>query len=124
MSRAALRLPVLIALALGTAACGHRIPGFGRPADAILLVRHTQAVPQEIRVGDNFLGIAQPGGITCFRGVPTGTLRLEARAAGGGPLTRATRITLPSEQPLLWDIDHDQVLSGRAHAALCSAAER
>jgi hypothetical protein len=26
---------------------------------------------------------------------------------------------LPPDQPLLWDVDHDQVLSGRAHRGLC-----
>lgn len=122
---------LLLALAslavLASTGCGHRIPGFGLSRDGVLLVRHTEPVPQEIRVDDVVVGIAQPGGITCFGGVPTGGVRLEARpltrpsspVAAVDSLTRATRITLPPEQPLLWDIDHDQVLSGRAHAGLC-----
>ena len=45
---------------------------------------------------------------------------LEQQASAGvEALTRATRLVLPPEQPLLWDIDHDQVFSGRAHARLC-----
>ncbi len=76
-------------------------------------------------MNETLLGLAQPGGITCFQDVPTGTLRVEAREPGAPlssgieTLTRATRIVLPPEQPLLWDVDHDQVFSGRAHARLC-----
>ncbi|MBA3583244.1 MAG: hypothetical protein H0W36_01720 [Gemmatimonadetes bacterium] len=106
-------------------ACGHRILGFGDARRGILLVRHTEAEPQVVWVSGVELGIAQSGGITCFREVPTGSVRIEARpvsAAGDGGfqgLTRATEITLPPEQPLLWDIDQDQGFSGRAHARLC-----
>ena len=109
------------------AACGirERIPGFGPARDGILLVRHSESRPQEIWVNETLLGLAQPGGITCFREVPTGSLRAEARVPTGPgsarieTLTRATRLVLPPERPLLWDIDHDQVFSGRAHARLC-----
>lgn len=124
------RPAVAIALALlwvAAPGCGlrERIPGFGPARDGILLVRHSESGPQEIWVNDARLGMAQSGGITCFRDVTTGTLRVEARDPGAGrsagieTLTRATQIVLPPEQPLLWDIDHDQVFSGRAHARLC-----
>lgn len=113
--------------ALTLSGCGirERIPGFGPARDGILLVRHNEPGPQEIWVNESRLGIAQPGGITCFRETLTGTLRIEARLPDGGrsagieTLTRATQIVLPPEQPLLWDIDHDQVFSGRAHSRLC-----
>lgn len=112
------------------AGCGirERIPGFGPARDGILLVRHSEPGPQEIWVNETILGLAQPGGITCFREVPTGSLRVEARVPTGqrsgttAALTRATRLVLPPEQPLLWDVDHDQVFSGRAHARLCGEA--
>jgi hypothetical protein len=121
---------VLIGLtitAVAPAGCGirERIPGFGPARDGILLVRHSEPVSQEIWVNETILGLAQPGGITCFREVPTGSLRVEARvpagqrSGAGTALTRATRLVLPPEQPLLWDVDHDQVFSGRAHARLC-----
>lgn len=117
----------LVVAAVAPAACGirERIPGFGPARDGILLVRHSESGPQEIWVNETILGLAQPGGITCFREVPTGSLRVEARVPGGQgstgirALTRATRLVLPPEQPLLWDVDHDQVFSGRAHARLC-----
>jgi hypothetical protein len=124
------RRAVLCGLAVAgfaAAGCGirERIPGFGPARDGILLIRHNESSPQEIWVNETLLGLAQPGGITCFRDVPTGTLRVEARtpavqrSAGTLALTRATRLVLPPEQPLLWDVDHDQVFSGRAHARLC-----
>jgi hypothetical protein len=124
------RRVALSGLAVATTAlagCGirERIPGFGPDRDGILLVRHSESRPQEIWVNETLLGLAQPGGITCFREVPTGSLRVEARppvrqqSARIGALTRATRLVLPPEQPLLWDVDHDQVFSGRAHARLC-----
>jgi hypothetical protein len=117
-------LGVMVIMLVG---CGirERIPGFGPARDGVLLVRHNEAGPQEIWVNESRLGIAEPGRITCFQNVPTGTLRLEAREPGAGissgieTLTRATSIVLPPEQPLLWDIDHDQVFSDRAHARLC-----
>jgi hypothetical protein len=125
-----LRRVALIGLVVATVApagCGlrARIPGFGPARDGILLVRHSESGPQEIWVNETILGLAQPGGITCFREVPTGSLRVEARVPGGQgstgirALTRATRLVLPPQQPLLWDVDHDQVFSGRAHARLC-----
>ena len=112
---------------LAMTGCGirERIPGFGSARDGILLIRHNESSPQEIWVNETLLGLAQPGGITCFREAPTGTLRVEARTPAGpgsarvAGLTRATRLVLPPEQPLLWDVDHDQVFSGRAHARLC-----
>lgn len=120
----------LVVVTCVLAGCGirERIPGFGPARDGILLVRHSEPGPQEIWVNETILGLAQPGGITCFREVPTGSLRVEARVPTGqrsgttAALTRATRLVLPPEQPLLWDVDHDQVFSGRAHARLCGEA--
>ena len=123
----AVGLMALAAAGVLMAGCGirERIPGFGPARNGILLVRHSESGPQEIWVNETLLGLAQPGGITCFREVPTGSLRVEARvpgaqgSAGVQALTRATSLVLPPEQPLLWDVDHDQVFSGRAHARLC-----
>lgn len=111
----------LVLLVILLSACGgRRILGFGDAETATLLVRHNEAAPIEIVAGDASLGIAQPGGFTCFTQSPTGTMRLEARSAPEGALIRATRITLPPDQPLLWDIDHNQILSGRVHERLCA----
>jgi hypothetical protein len=122
------RAPRIVALALLGAslafpmACGgRRILGFGRGEEGVLLVRHTEPTALEILAGEKALGLAQAGGVTCFREVPTGSIRFEARPAGGGDLVRAHTIVLPPEQPLLWDIDHDEVLSGRAHANFCGS---
>ena len=112
--------------------CGaHRILGFGSARDGILLVRHTETAPQRISIGDRTLGVAPSGETTCFTDVPTGSLRVEAHpvagvsgtavGAGSAELTRATTLVLPPDQPLLWDVDHDQVVSGRAHRALCDS---
>jgi hypothetical protein len=128
---APLALIGLTIVAIAAAGCGirERIPGFGPARDGVLLVRHNESGPQEIWVNDAILGLAQPGTITCFREVPTGSLRVEARvpaaqgSAGTRALTRATRLVLPPEQPLLWDVDHDQVFSGRAHARLCGQSD-
>ena len=117
----------ILAIALTSACGGRRIFGFGDARDGILLVRHSEPEAQQVWIGEDPVGIAQPGGVTCFENVPTGSVRLEARPVGSAAadletLTRATRVTLPPEQPLLWDIDHDQILSGRAHARLCAGA--
>lgn len=90
----------------------------------MLLVRHNQAGAQEIRIGDSgegesVLGVVLPGAIACFRDVPAGPLRVEARAVGAATLTRATDLVLTAERPLLWDMDHLQVLDGRAYRGLC-----
>lgn len=119
-------------LALAADGCGaQRILGFGNARDGILLVRHTESASQRISVGDRELGMAPPGVITCFTDVPTGSLRVEARpaagaggtavGAGAAQLTRATSLVLPPDQPLLWDVDHDQVLNGRAYVGRCEA---
>ena len=99
--------------------CGRQILGFGNSDNGVLLVRHTEPEPLEIVANETVLGIAQPGGFTCFQNTPTGTLRVEARDTDGDRLVRAASIMLPPDQPLLWDVDHDQVLSGRAHRGLC-----
>ena len=111
----------VLATALTMSACGHQILGFGGSRKGFLLVRHTRTEALEIRAGDESLGTANAGTITCFREVPTGSVRIEARA--GTELVRARTLTLPPEQPLLWDVDHDQVLSGRIHQSLCDDPE-
>lgn len=85
----------------------------------MLLVRHTEPGPVEIRAAEAVLGFAEPNTVTCFREVPTGSIRFEARSIAEEDLVRAHTIVLPPEQPLLWDIDHNEVLNGRAHAVLC-----
>lgn len=106
-----------ILLSLAVSACGaKRFLGFGD--DATLLVRHHESQPQEILLDGQFLGISDSGRVMCFREVRTGTVRLEARAPGG-VLTRAASVVLPPDQARLWDIDHDQVLEGRAFVGLC-----
>ena len=85
----------------------------------ILLVRHNQAAAQEIRIGETALGVAVPGAIACFPKVPAGPLRVEAYAVGTGTLTRATDVVVTPERPLLWDMDHLQILDGRAYRGLC-----
>ena len=114
-ARRAAAVAVLVA-ALATGCAAKRFLGFG--GDATLLVRHHETEPQEIRIDGAALGIADSGMVACFLDVPTGTFRLEARAPGN-VLTRATTITLPPDQARLWDIDHDQVLEGRAFTRLC-----
>jgi hypothetical protein len=116
-SRAALCAAVTLALAFVPAGCGvRRFLGFG--GDGTLLVRHHEPDPQQIWLGGDLLGAADSGGVVCFRGTRTGTMRLEARNSDES-LTRATSIVLPPEQARLWDIDHDQVLDGRAFLGSC-----
>lgn len=112
------RRALLLLLLLTPIACGVKRRVFGAD-EGILLVRHNQPRAQEIRVGQILLGAALPGAIACFQEVPAGALRVEARAVGSGTLTRATDIVLTAERPLLWDMDHLQVLDGRAYRGLC-----
>ena len=112
--RAAVVTFLVAVLVSGCAA--KRFLGFG--GGATLLVRHHESEPQEIRLDGAVLGVADSGMVACFLDVRTGTFRLEARAPGN-VLTRATSITLPPDQARLWDIDHDQILEGRAFAGLC-----
>ena len=106
-------------IAAGCAA--KRFLGFG--GDGTLLVRHHESASQEIWLGGELLGVVDSAAVACFRGTQTGTLRVEARAATAasapGTLTRAASIVLPPDQPRLWDVDHDQVLDGRAYLRLC-----
>lgn len=113
--RVALGATVVAALLPGCAA--KRFLGFG--GDGTLLVRHHESVSQEIWLDGDLLGVADSGRVACFRDTPTGTLRVEARATSDGTLTRAASIVLPPEQARLWDIDHDQVLEGRAFLGSC-----
>jgi hypothetical protein len=111
----------LLSLAIIAAGCGvhRRVMGILGEEEGTLLVRHHEAVAQEIRADTLSLGVALPGAIACFRNVPAGPLRLEARASGSVSLTRAVSIVLTPERPLLWDIDHSQVVDGRAYQGLC-----
>lgn len=114
-SRRAVLLAVLFAV-VAPACAAKRFLGFG--GDGTLLVRHHEPQPQEILLDGSFLGIADSGAVACFREVRTGTFRVEARAPGG-VLTRATSVAMLPEQARLWDIDHDQILDGRAFVRLC-----
>jgi hypothetical protein len=105
---------VIAGVAPGCAA--RRFLGFG--GDGTLLVRHHEHDPQEIWVDGDLLGVADSGAVRCFREIQTGTVRIEARDVDG-TLTRATSVVLPPEQARLWDVDHDQVLEGRAFLGVC-----
>lgn len=116
---------VVVAIAATGVAAGcaaKRFLGFG--GDGTLLVRHHESFPQEIWLDGELLGIVDSAAVGCFRETPTGTVRIEARvaseASAARSLTRAASIVLPPDQPRLWDIDHDQVLEGRAFLRLCS----
>lgn len=113
---------VIAAAGIAAGCAAKRFLGFG--GDGTLLVRHHEAAPQEIWLDGELLGVVDSAAVARFRETRTGTLRVEARAARAasapGSLTRATSVVLPPEQPRLWDIDHDQVLDGRAFVRLCS----
>ena len=113
--RVALGATVVAALLPGCAA--KRFLGFG--GDGTLLVRHHEAEPHQIWIDGELVGVADPDAVVCFRDTPTGTLRVEARALSSGALTRAASIVLPPDQARLWDVDHDQVLEGRAFLGSC-----
>ena len=113
--RAAVCAAVVAALVAG---CGaKRFLGFG--GEGTLLVRHHEPGPQRIWLEGDLLGVADSGALVCFSDIRTGTLRVEARSASDDTLTRATSLVLPPEQARLWDIDHDQVLEGRAFRGSC-----
>lgn len=112
----------LLVLALSTLACGgRRIPWFGDDPHGMLLVRHTESSPLEIWLDGESLGFAPPGRTTCFHLVSAGgeSMRLEARHVASDDLARATSIVLLPEKPMLWDVDRNQVVDGRAHARGC-----
>lgn len=113
--RVTLGVTVMATLLPGCAA--KRFLGFG--GDGTLLVRHHEAEPLRILVDGELLGVAGPDAVVCFPDIRTGTLRVEARAVSGGALTRAASIVLPPDQARLWDVDHDQVLEGRAFLGSC-----
>jgi hypothetical protein len=120
--RAALVALLVSAAALPSGCAAKRFLGFG--GDGTLLVRHHEPAPQEIWLDGELLGVVDSAAVACFRETRTGTLRVEARAATAastpGSLTRAASVVLPPDQPRLWDVDHDQVLDGRAFLRLCS----
>lgn len=123
LTRRALRNARILSLVLASLVAGgcgvhRRVLGiFGD--DATVLVRHTRAAPQEIRASGTLLGTAPSNAITCFIDAPTGNVRLEAFPVGGGSLTRAVTVVLTDERSILWDLDHLEVLDGRAHETLC-----
>lgn len=119
-SSTALRVAsLLLALSLLSACGGPRILGFGGSRDGTLLVRHTESRSLEITADDERLGVAEVGRVTCFDELRTGTRRIRATIVGDTTLVRATSIVLAPERAVLWDVDHDQVLEGRAYASLC-----
>lgn len=116
---------VILAIAASGIAAGcaaKRFLGFG--GDGTLLVRHHESAPQEIWLDGELLGVVDSAAVACFRETRTGTVRVEARSASAastpGSLTRAASLVLPPDHPRLWDVDHDQVLDGRAFLRLCS----
>ena len=123
-ARATLAAAVLATAVTGflSGCAAKRFLGFD--GDGTLLVRHHESAPQEIWLDGELLGVVDSAAVACFRETQTGTLRVEARAATAasapGSLTRATSVVLPPDQPRLWDVDHDQVLDGRAFLRLCS----
>lgn len=117
-ARGALGAAVLATALAGlvSSCAAKRFLGFG--GDGTLLVRHHEPARQEIWLDGDLLGVADSGAVRCFRATHTGTIRIEARTADG-TLTRATSVVLPPDQPRLWDVDHDQILDGRAFARFC-----
>jgi len=119
LSRGARLALLLLLFLLSACAVQRRVMGVFGADEGTLLVRHNQPGAQVIRAGGIDLGVALPGAIACFPEVPAGALRLEARVVETGALTRATDIVLTAERPLLWDVDHLQILDGRAYKGLC-----
>lgn len=113
-----LALALLALGALTACGAGRYIPFWGSE-DATLLVRHGRAVPLQIWSDGEPLGEAAAGEIACFRDLAAGSRRLRATLVGDTVTLRASRVVLPPEEPMLWDVDHDQLLDGRAHVSLC-----
>lgn len=114
------RAVFLLLLLVPFSACGVHRRVLGIFGDhATVLVRHTRTEPQEIRASGRRLGIAAPNTVACFTKAPTGNVRLEAYPQGGGSLTRAVDVVLTSERSILWDMDHLEILDGRAYESLC-----
>lgn len=119
MSRAAAGAALLVLAAL-SAACGagRYIPFWGSESTT-LLVRHSRTVPLQIWYDRDLLGLAAAGRVTCFQDLPAGAHRLRATVEGDTVTVRASRVVLPPDEAMLWDVDHDQLLDGRIHESLC-----
>lgn len=112
-------LPIVLTVIF---ACGApRILGFGDAADTTLVVRHNFEAGLVVVLDQERLGEAPPGETTCFKVTRTGSVRLEARSRDGDRLRRATSAVFTSERAILWDIDQNEILDGRAHAGLCGS---
>ena len=123
MSRAGTGAALLLLLAL-SAGCGagRYIPFWGSQ-NTTLLVRHARSAPLRIWYDQDPIGVAESGRITCFPDLPPGSHRLRATATGDTVTVRASRVVLPPDEAMLWDVDHDQLLDGRVHAPLCDEDE-
>lgn len=110
----------LLAVCLLATACGgHRILRGIFGEHGTFLVRHTHSGPLEIWAGDERLGVADSAEVMCWEDVPTGSFRARAVVVGDTVTVRATNVVLTPDDPLLWDVDHDQVVPGRVHARYC-----
>lgn len=120
-SRSSILVALLaVVLPLALSACGGRslLRGiFGD--DGTFLVRHHRSASLAIWAGEEQLGVADSGAVACWNDVRTGSFRARATMVGDTLTIRATDAVLTPDEPLLWDVDQNQVLPGRVHAQLC-----
>lgn len=119
MSRPAGGAALALLVLLSSSCAARRFLPFGEERDAALLVRHRETRSLEIWADEERLGVAEVGRIACFPKLRAGTYRLRATVVGDTTTVRATRAVLPPEQPMLWAVDHDQMLDGRVYARYC-----
>ncbi len=117
-----LAIPALALLIVSACGAGRYLP-FGGARDATLLVRHQQTRTLEVWSDGERLGVAEVGRVACFRDLEAGTRRVRATVVGDTVTVRATRIVLAPEHPMLWDVDHDQLLEGRVYERYCEESE-
>ncbi|MDX1660965.1 MAG: hypothetical protein R3326_04165 [Gemmatimonadota bacterium] len=118
--RPALLILVVIVLPVVLSACGGPKILRGIFGDhGTFLVRHHRTAPLEIWAGEERLGVADSGAVACWDDVRTGSFRARATMIGDTLTIRATDAVLTPDDPLLWDVDRNQVLPGRVHARLC-----